>query len=123
MKIVINYREQLTQVELLGSGDLTGEKLFVIGNEFGATHLVTAYDACSAWEEWLDEQPTIPDDEVREAYGFDTQEAMGKAREDDNPIELIEGYEYQANCTGTGIVNVDHYTWISEATIESLNLK
>ena len=32
----------------------------------------------------------------------------------DDTLNLIEGYEYQSNATGTGIVNVGHYAWMNE---------
>lgn len=43
----------------------------------------------------------------------------------DNPPDLLEGYEYQSNSSGTGIVNVGHYAWLRELThddIDAFNL-
>jgi hypothetical protein len=38
----------------------------------------------------------------------------------DNDINLIEGYRYQDNSTGTGIVNTGHYEWIRLANDEEI---
>lgn len=98
--------------------------LVVIFNECGYTHLIYADGEGSAWDAWLDEQETVPPEDVHEAYGtfdrmieagFDREHATKNAREyyeqnADQEWELIEGYEYQANATGTGIVEVGHYT-------------
>jgi hypothetical protein len=50
----------------------------------------------------------------RQAIGgsFDTKEAAIEFASEyarDNEFELIEGYEYQSNASGTGIVNTGHY--------------
>jgi hypothetical protein len=37
-----------------------------------------------------------------------------------NELDLIEGYQYQSNSTGTGIVNVGHYEWIRVANDEEI---
>jgi hypothetical protein len=36
--------------------------------------------------------------------------------------ELIEGYEYQSNATGTGIVDVGHYAWMREADLSEITI-
>jgi len=36
--------------------------------------------------------------------------------------ELIEGYEMQDNCSGTGIVNVGHYSWMNEADLSQVDV-
>ena len=69
---------------------------YLFGHEFGPTDLVRANSLESAWEAWLDEQPTIDVADVAEAYDGD---------------ELVEGYHYQANSTDSGIVDVGHYAW------------
>jgi hypothetical protein len=84
--------------------------LWLYGIEFGATMVIRAKSFESAYEIMLDESETIPEDEVHETYGFDTREEM-LAHEGEWP-ELIEGYHYQANFSGTGIVSVSHYEWL-----------
>jgi len=36
--------------------------------------------------------------------------------------ELSEGYEYQSNASGTGIVNVGHYSWMREADLDEVKV-
>jgi hypothetical protein len=36
--------------------------------------------------------------------------------------ELIEGYEMQSNCSGTGIVDVGHYAWMNEADLAKVEV-
>lgn len=69
-------------------------RFYVAGHEFGPTHLihVEAYHGDgyqSAWEEWIDESPTIEEDELVEAYGLDGEsfidQAHAKARGDNPP--------------------------------------
>lgn len=130
------------------------EQFFVLGNEFGATHVIHAESYDAAWAAWLDEQPTIDEAELPEAYGVDDlirdeDHAAGRqsppwgapeyaawwanfqarcvARlhelgSSDNPPDLIEGYEYQSNTTGTGIVNVGDYVWGGEADLSRITI-
>lgn len=100
------------------------DRVWIAGHELGPTHIILASSFESAWDEWLDAQPTIHDDEIPEAYGFygedgrqrlELAERLAKVREDGWP-ELVEGYEYQPTATGTGIVDVGHYAWLREAT-------
>jgi hypothetical protein len=54
------------------------------------------------WEEaywlFLDSLPSLDPSEVHEAYGFDTYEDMAMAiEEDENSVELIDGYMYQSD--------------------------
>ena len=134
-------------------------EFFLAGHEFGATVLIHARGYESAWEAWIDEQETIPESELPEAYGVPDSdeidawkeanpaphyggsewkawcEAMhaeevrilrawgdaAQAEERDYP-ELIEGYEMQSNCSGTGIVDVGHYSWMNEADLSEITL-
>lgn len=41
---------------------------YVLGYEFGPTHIIRARGESSAYEIWIDEQPTIEANEVHEAY-------------------------------------------------------
>jgi hypothetical protein len=98
----------------------------------------------SAEEAWLDEQETIPVEDLHEAYdAYDMlrDELTGRGNEDtiqlrnfcnrwaktyfdiitsqDNAwddLEMDESYDSQPNATGTGVVNVGHYHWIKEVT-------
>ena len=72
-----------------------------------------AYDAC------LDDLPTIEPSEVFEAYGFEDQASFDREVElNPDRIELCEGYRYQPNATGTGIVNVGHYEGLEPLTTD-----
>jgi hypothetical protein len=54
---------------------------------------------------------------------FDTREDAIKFVNEfirENGLDLIEGYQYQSNFTGTGIVNVGHYVWIRVANDEEI---
>ncbi len=128
--------------------------LWVIGNEFGVTTLVHAKSVDDAWSAWLDEQPTIHQKELIEAFsaGGDKDSFYGEALNDvrerehgrrDAPLDgnvdreavraaawkafreceapaLIEGYEFQSNFSGTGIVDVGHYMQCYEADLEKV---
>ena len=72
-----------------------------------------AYDAC------IDDLPTIEASEVFEAYGFEDQASFDQTVENDpDTLELSEGYQYQSNATGTGIVNVGHYESLNPLTTD-----
>lgn len=126
---------------------------YVLGHEYGATHVIRARGESSAYEIWVDEQATIAPDEVHEAYGaFDKLVewlverghentstlrgfanryaslffALSIAKGTDNVLDewpLIEGYEMQSNSTGTGIVNVGHYAWFCELATSGYTVK
>jgi hypothetical protein len=143
-------------LDLYGLSCGSNGEWFVAGHEFGATILVHADSFESAWEEWIDESPTIEESDLPDAYGIDETPEMASWEEShpapfgagsdfsawaelmhaeamrilqawdrdardgtrkDYP-ELIEGYEYQSNATGTGIVDVGHYSWMNEADLD-----
>jgi hypothetical protein len=96
--------------------------LWLFGHEYGASLLIRARSYETAWEIAVDEAKPIDEAEVPEAYGFDGPNAALELRHaveradagaGEYP-ELVEGYEHQANATGTGIVNLGHYTWLRE---------
>jgi hypothetical protein len=93
--------------------------IWLFGHEYGVTLVIRARSFETAWEIAIDEASTIDASEVAEAYGFDSQDeldaavAKAEAEGDDWP-ELVEGYEMQSNCSGTGIVDVGHYAWLRE---------
>ena len=115
--------------------------LWIAGQEYGPSFIVRAQSWESAYEIWINEQPTIAPDEVAEAYGFDgwgngnngKQESVYSpetaqarfealiAKADAGDCEhptLIEGYTYQSTASGTGIVATGHYEWLQELTPE-----
>ena len=120
-----------------------GQTVWVYGEEFGPCMLVTGVKGiCAALEAVYDELPTIPVDELPEAYGFDGWDSAGERTETvyspetakarfearieaaragkrEYP-ELIEGYHYQSNSSGTGIVSVSDYEWIRELKTSDL---
>ena len=98
-------------------GDYLGKlgKLFVIRDSFGVTMIIRNMNPHTAWDNYLDELPTGPPEMMYEAYGFKSHEEFKAAVKyaidnDTEHPQLAEGYEYQANVTGTGIVFVGHDT-------------
>lgn len=131
------------------SGSCYNAKFYAFYN-FRYTDLVHADSETSAWEAWLDKQDTIPESELHEAYGaYDLMRdyMIKKGYRDDEHLrdfcnrnfdlyfkwltradqpknfeypELIEGYHFQANCTGTGIVSVGHYVGFREVSLDEV---
>jgi hypothetical protein len=122
-------------------GGLDGS-FFLCGHEYGATHLICARHESEAHEVWIDLLPTIPAEDVHEAYNafdkmVDWMESKGhendyqlrhfcsrwcktffdiETRQDDDLglWELDKAFEIQSNCTDTGIVYVGHNEWMNE---------
>jgi hypothetical protein len=105
-------------------------RLWLFGEEYGPTMLIRARSFADAWEIMLDESPTIPESDVPEAYGYHDNGPIETAKQRldadvkaaidgvaDYP-ELLEGYEYQPNSSGTGIVSVSEYAWLREFEYE-----
>ena len=97
--------------------------LWICGHEFGPNFIIRAHSFDTAYEIWLDETPTIDESELWEAHGFDSVEEfkLAVAASDFdwdrwNYGGLAEGYQYQSNFTGTGIVNEGFYAWLQELT-------
>lgn len=112
--------------------------LFAFRETFGIARIVCARSLSDAHEVFIDESRTIEPADVHEAYGaFDKlrEWLTSKGHEDNEHLrdfcnryapqfflacghswELIEGYEYQSNSTGTGIVDVDHNLQVYELT-------
>ena len=151
----IRWNRDVVKVQFLDAS--TGDdKLYVVYNGFGCTHLIKARSFTDAWDEWLDNEPTIPERRVFEAYGFPTEELYdrfcdelsevglesayawvesfnanlndedswkkielntGRITVPDDYPKLIEGYELQPNSSGTGIVDVGHYTYMIELKV------
>lgn len=77
-------------------------------DEYTAAHgPVPPYYERSAWDAWHDAFHAACNVRLRE-LGDKANETGG-----DYP-ELIEGYEMQSNCSGTGIVSIGHYAWMNE---------
>lgn len=126
MTIVINGKSE--EVEFINDyGDGLSGKLFLIGHEFGPTHLVNAENMSDAEDAYLDDAETIPDEDMWEAYGFnsyaeyslwnETPKEDGEADRD-----LTDGYRWQPNFTGTGVVQVGIYYWIKRVKLSSIEL-
>lgn len=139
-------------------------RFFAAGFEFGA-HVIVCVESyrsgdgfSTAWEAWIDNSPTIPDEELIEAYSpgngkgsfldeaieafrstlhrwtdedwkvirSDARKALDaaveQAKTSGNYPDLVEGYEMQSNCTGTGIVSLGHYAWMHEAELDELEI-
>jgi hypothetical protein len=96
--------------------------LWMFGCEYGVTMIIRALSFETAWEIAIDESPTIDATDVPEAYGVYGDDAERKLRQavelaeagDGEYPELVEGYEFQSNATGTGIVDVGHYAWLRQ---------
>ena len=94
-----------------------GYPLWLYGQEYGPTMLIAAGSFEDAYEIAMDESKTVSEDDLYEAYGFDTQAEYDKwtaERDEDDYRDLAEGFQYQSNSTGTGIVNVGYYEWLRE---------
>jgi hypothetical protein len=81
-------------------------KLWVYGDEFGATHVVRAQSSDDALDCIYDLLTPIPEDELDEAFPEGPEG------------DLAEGYQFQSNATGTGIVFPGFYEWLVELTPE-----
>lgn len=69
----------------------------------------TSFD--TIWEKCLDMAKTVPEKDLYQAFGFDTdedyQEAFSKLDvENYEYLDLAEGYHFQPNFSGTGIVEL-----------------
>lgn len=145
-----NDREYSVKAYQVAEGIEWDEKVYLISHEYGPNSIVFADNESNAYEIWVDNQNTIEQDEVHEAYGaYDAlREHMAslghedtvylrrfcinwapiyfkimapKATQDDDPCSsLIEGYEYQSNSTDTGIVEVGHYTRIDKISKDKI---
>ena len=86
--------------------------LWIYCTSTGVTGIVRDMSFEKAYDCVLDEiLLPIPEEELYEAYGFDSQEdfkkAADKASENEEYLDLVEGYRYQPNSSGTGIVSTD----------------
>ena len=105
--------ERIEKVILLNDaayGDPRHDKRWLAINEYGISYLIIAPDFDSAYEEYLDNTQTIDTTELPEAYGLSDEEYLDLLTDENSEFpELVEGYSYQPNATGTGIVWVGHY--------------
>jgi hypothetical protein len=102
--------------------------VWAFGDEYGVKLFVRAKSFETAYEIAIDESPTIDQKDVPEAFGFCGEDAAEQCAEahrlaqengDDYP-ELEEGYQFQSNFTGTGIVDVGYSTWLREVDRDDL---
>jgi hypothetical protein len=85
--------------------------LWIFRNSMGIVGIVRCQTEHDAFEIVEDEfLNVLPEEELYEAYGFNTdaeyQSAINDPEKRDS-LELAEGYSYQSNATGTGIVEHD----------------
>ena len=101
-----------------------GSTVFAYGDEpYGSVCLIITADSWeAAYDAAIDALPTIDPADLPEAYGYDTQKELDAAcaAAPDSCVDLAEGYCYQSNFTGTGIVNEGHYAWLWEVDAEWL---
>lgn len=86
--------------------------LWIFRDTMGIVGIVRAQSWVDAYSIVEDEfLPVVPVDKVYEAYGFDNEfafhAAIKIAEETKNYPDLLEGYSFQSNSTGTGIVEHD----------------
>ncbi len=83
--------------------------LFVMRDSMGIIGIVRAMSWEDAYSIVEDEfLHVVPADEIGEAYGFNSQaEFEARDTSKDDSMELREGYSYQSNSTGSGIVSHD----------------
>lgn len=96
----IFYNDRLHEVIALYEGyasKLSDDKRFLFGNEYGPTHLVISDNWHDAWEAMIDASYTETD--ITESL--------------DDEGNLQDGYVYQSNFSGTGIVDTQ-YIWFAE---------
>lgn len=99
------------EVDDHGSGPL-----WLIGNEFGNTHVVRAETCDAAWSVMVDSCPTVADDCLHEAYGKKRIEFAVIVRSwstGGDEISLAPGYEYQS---GGGVASVGRHVWCRHLT-------
>lgn len=92
---------------------------------YGSTTAIVACDGYeNAHEALMDELPTIAVEDIPEAYGFYGDDAQARfdaqGEEDSDKLELVEGYVFQSNSTGTGIVSTGHYENLTVLTVERI---
>lgn len=125
----IHFENKVHDVQLLEgySGDFMARNMWVVGNEFGPTHLVLDMEeAGEALEVYYDSLAPIPEEEVWEAYGFDSL-AEWKGWNEDMSAEsrgLLPGYEWQTEFKAceSGIVWIGHHVWIRKVRLDMLTL-
>lgn len=120
MKITIG--EETEEVELINDyGEGLDGTLFLIGHEYGWSHLVNAQTREDAEDAWLDQAKPLEENELYTAYGYRTQKEFEDRPEDDEG-NLAEGYRYQPNFTGTGVVYVGDHHRVRKVELEGVTL-
>ena len=118
-KVLLRNGEK-AEVQYLEDWGIRGGKNWLYCNEYGPVMLVNVspnigYD--SVFDIVLDNSPAIENNDVYQAYGFNSQEEFDNA--DTSELELAEGYHYMPNAGNTsGIVWVGYYWTLAEYTGE-----
>lgn len=81
--------------------------LWVYSDTSGVINIVGGNSYDSAYEVVLDLLPSIGVELVYAAYGLDDEEELDKLLEHEEYPDLDEGFQYQPNAEGTGIVSTD----------------
>ena len=83
------------------------DTIWLYRSDYCSTPLVLLSDDISdAYELAMNLSETIPESELFEAYGFDCEAEFQAAVERQDDLDLSEGFQYQSNSTGTGIVSI-----------------
>jgi hypothetical protein len=80
------------------------------------THPAPPYYQQEQWKAWC-EALDLEEKRVFKQWGDDAD-----ARLREHP-DLIEGYQYQSNSTGTGIVELGHYFWQREDDLSQITIQ
>lgn len=122
---------------------LRGAQWFIARDSYvSRPTLIQAYSYEDAWEAWLDESETVPREDLIEAYGRDGEsyyDLANTANPDvtlelikeiahemlnaDPDPELLEGYHYQSNSTGTGVVFLDYSATLNDADLSQIIIR
>lgn len=87
---VDKHSERRTKVKFYNDGcDLGDEDFYLLGMEYGPTHLIQCRGESNAYEIWCDELPPVPMNEVHEAYNaFDRLVEFMEKKGHENDLRL-----------------------------------
>jgi hypothetical protein len=95
-----------TAIDVITEYPFPGAEVYVCSDDaYGAARcIVVAKRFEDAYQAFVDSLPTIPKDELHNAYGFDTPEEFQEALNEAEYLDLIDGYAFQSGFSG-GIVD------------------
>lgn len=102
----IRFNGSVHKVKFLGypvspGSNSYGLKLYVMGNEYGPTHLIGAYGDTSAYELYIDDLTELDDSEIYQAYGFPSDRYMQqftRLHNQDPALAYAWVEKYNSNC-------------------------